>query len=88
LRAADIGQADYQLLIDIRRFQITTDSQVAAQIGLSARIVDKEGKVVAARLFEQSQKFEPLEPVAAVAAFDDAFGRLAKDLIAWTAQVL
>jgi phospholipid/cholesterol/gamma-HCH transport system substrate-binding protein len=88
LRAADIGQADYQLLIDVRRFQIQTDPQAAAQISLSARIVDKNGKVIASRLFEQSQKVDSLEPAVAVAAFDDAFGRLAKDLIAWTAQVL
>ena len=88
LRAADIGQADYQLLIDVRRFQIATDPQAAAQIGLSARIVDKDGKVVASQLFVQSQKFESLEPVTAVAAFNDAFARLAKDVIAWTTQVL
>jgi phospholipid/cholesterol/gamma-HCH transport system substrate-binding protein len=88
LRAADAGQADYQLLIDVRRFQVATDQQPVAQIGLSARIIDKDGKVVASRLFEQDQKFESLEPAAAVAAFDEVFGRLAKDLIAWTVQAL
>ena len=30
----------------------------AAEIGLSARIVDKNGKVVASRLFEESEKFD------------------------------
>jgi phospholipid/cholesterol/gamma-HCH transport system substrate-binding protein len=88
LRSTDMGQADYQLLIDVRRFQIATDPQAAAQIGLSARIVDKDGKVVASQLFVQSQKFESLEPMTAVAAFNDAFARLAKDVIAWTTQVL
>jgi len=88
LRATDIGQADFQLLIDVRRFQVATDSQPTAQIALSARIVDKNGKVVASRVFEQNQKFEGIEPGAAVTAFNDAFGRLAKDVIAWTAQVL
>jgi len=88
LRATDIGQADFQLLIDVRRFEVATDSQPMAQISLSARIVDKNGKVVASRIFEQSQKFDGIEPVAAVTAFNDAFGRLAKDVIAWTAQAL
>ncbi len=88
LRSTDVGQADYQLLINVRRFQIATDPQAAAQIGLSARIVDKDGKVVASQLFVQSQKFKSLEPVTAVAAFNDAFARLAKDVIAWTTQVL
>ena len=88
LHATDIGQADYQLLIDVRRFRIAVDAGPAAEIGLSARIVDKGGKVIASRLFEGSQKFDKLEPPAAVAAFSDAFGRMAKEMIAWTVEAL
>ena len=88
LRVTDIGQTDFQLLIDVRRFRIATDSEPAAEIGLSARIVDKNGKVIASRLFEDSQKFDNVEPPAAIAAFDDAFGRIAKEMIAWTVQAL
>jgi phospholipid/cholesterol/gamma-HCH transport system substrate-binding protein len=87
LRTADIGQTDHQLLIDVRRFTVAVDGP-AAEIGLSARIVDKNGKVVASRLFEASQKFDKLVPPAAAAAFSDAFGRLAKEMIAWTVQAL
>jgi phospholipid/cholesterol/gamma-HCH transport system substrate-binding protein len=88
LRIADLGQTDFQLLIDVRRFRIATDSVPAAEIGLSARIVDKNGKIIASRLFEDSQKFDGVEPPAAVAAFSEAFGRIAKDMIAWTVQAL
>jgi phospholipid/cholesterol/gamma-HCH transport system substrate-binding protein len=88
LRNADVGQADFQLLIDVRRFRVEVDSEPAAEIGLSARIVDKSGKVIASRLFEDSQKFDKVEPTAAVAAFDAAFGRIAKDMIGWTVQAL
>jgi phospholipid/cholesterol/gamma-HCH transport system substrate-binding protein len=88
LRTADIGQADSQLLIDVRRFLIAVDAEPAAEIGLSARIVDKNGKVIASRLFETNQKFDKIEPAAAVAAFSEAFGRIAKDIIAWTVQAL
>src|SRR6202795_3018849 len=88
LRVADLGQTDFQLLIDVRRFRIATDSVPAAEIGLSARIVDKNGKIIASRLFEDSQKFDGVEPPAAVAAFSEAFGRIAKDMIAWTVQAL
>ena len=88
LRAADIGQTDFQLIIDVRRFRIATDSELAAEIGLSARIIDRNGKVVASRLFEDSQKFDKVEPPAAVAAFGDSFSRIAKDMIAWTVQAL
>jgi phospholipid/cholesterol/gamma-HCH transport system substrate-binding protein len=88
LRVTDIGQTDFQLLIDVRRFRITTESEPAAEIGMSARLVDKNGKVIASRLFENSQKFDKVEPPAAIAAFDDAFGRIAKEMIAWTVQAL
>jgi phospholipid/cholesterol/gamma-HCH transport system substrate-binding protein len=86
LRMVDIGQTDFQLLIDVRRFRIAVGSEPSAEIGLSARIVDKNGKVIASRLFEESEKFSSVAPDQAVAAFNEAFGRIAKNMIAWTVQ--
>jgi phospholipid/cholesterol/gamma-HCH transport system substrate-binding protein len=86
LRSADIGQADFQLLIDIRRFRVAMGSVPEAQIGLSARLVDKDGKVVASALFEESERFDKVEPQAAVTAFDAAFRRIAKEMIDWTVR--
>jgi phospholipid/cholesterol/gamma-HCH transport system substrate-binding protein len=88
LRAADLGQPDVQLLIDIRRFRITTDAAPAADIALSARLLDKSGKVIASRLFEDHEKLERIEPEAAITAFSDAFDRIARDMIGWTVQAL
>lgn len=88
LRTTDLGQVDYQLLIDIRRFRITTEGETRVEIGLSARLVDRNGKVVASRLIETSEKLDKVEPAAAVAAFDAAFAHIAKDLIGWTVQAV
>jgi phospholipid/cholesterol/gamma-HCH transport system substrate-binding protein len=88
LHTTDVGQADFQLLIDVRRFRIAVDTDPEAQMGLSARIVDKDGKVLASRLFEEHEKFDKVEPQAAVVAFNAAFGRIAGDVIVWTAQAL
>ena len=88
LRSMDGGQADYQLLVDVRRFQITIAPEPVADIGLSARILDKDGKIVASRLFQETQKLDKIEPPAAVTAFNNAFGRIARDLIAWTVDAL
>jgi phospholipid/cholesterol/gamma-HCH transport system substrate-binding protein len=87
LRTMDLGQSDFQLLIDIRKFRIRTDPEAAVEIVLSARIVDKNGKVVAARLFEDSQKLEKVAPSPAVEAFNAVFGRIVRDMIGWTVQV-
>ncbi|UZE49336.1 ABC-type transport auxiliary lipoprotein family protein [Rhodopseudomonas sp. P2A-2r] len=88
LRAMDGVTADDQIAIDIRRFRIDTDHEPTADIALSARILDKDGKVVASKLFQQSQKLDTVDPIGAVAAFDAAFGRIAKEMIAWTADAL
>jgi phospholipid/cholesterol/gamma-HCH transport system substrate-binding protein len=86
LRAADVGQADFQLVIDVRKFRIATDSVPLAEIGLSVKIIDRDGKVVASRLFEESGRLDRIDPPAAVAAFDDAFARIARSIIAWTVE--
>ncbi|SDK27522.1 MULTISPECIES: ABC-type transport auxiliary lipoprotein family protein [Bradyrhizobium] len=87
LRVADLGQPEFQLLIDVRRFRIALDQQPTAEIGLSARIVDKNGKVVASRLFEGSNKIDSVAPAPAVEAFSEVFGRIAKEMIAWTTEI-
>jgi len=88
LRTADLGQPDVQLLIDVRRFRIATEPSPVVEIALSARLLDKNGKVIASKLFEDSQKLNNVEPAAAVAAFSDTFDRVAKDMIGWTVQAL
>jgi phospholipid/cholesterol/gamma-HCH transport system substrate-binding protein len=88
LRNSELGQADYQLLIDIRRFRIALNDQPTAEIALSARIVDKNGKAAASRVIEQSERLEKLEPAAAAAAFNAAFGRIEKDLVGWVVRAL
>lgn len=88
LRPMDEVQADYQLLIDIRRFQVMSDPEPVVDIGLSARILNKDGKVIASRIFQETQKLDKIEPPAVATAFNDAFGRIAKDLITWTVDAL
>jgi len=85
---SNTGQPDFQLLINVRRFEIAVQPSPVAEIALSARLVDKDGKVIASRMFEDSQKVEQIEPSVAVTAFSEAFGRIAKEMISWTVQVL
>jgi phospholipid/cholesterol/gamma-HCH transport system substrate-binding protein len=87
LRSDNPG-ANFQLLVDVRSFQINTDDELTAEIGFSARILNKDGQVVASRLFQQRKKLDKPDPASAVAAFNDAFGSAATDLITWTAGAL
>ena len=44
--------------------------------------------MIASRLFAESQKLDKIEPPDAVAAFDGAFGRIARGVILWTVHAL
>jgi phospholipid/cholesterol/gamma-HCH transport system substrate-binding protein len=88
LRAADNPGTNFQLLLDLRSFQINTDPEPTAEIGFSARILNKDGQVVASHLFLQRKKLDKPDPASAVAAFDSAFGSIAAELITWTAGAL
>ena len=88
LRANDNDVVGTQILIDIRHFQIATEPDWSAEIGFSARILDKDGKVVASKIFEQTQKLAANDPPSAVVAFDKAFAKVSADLIVWTADAL
>jgi len=88
LRAADGVEGDYQLLIDIRTFQVTAEPAPVAGIALSARLLDKGGRVVAARLFEGKKAFDRLDPASAVQAFNAAFATVAADIVGWTATAI
>ena len=82
----DAADGDKRLAIDLRTFEIGPDG--TAEIALSAKLIDKTERVVAARIFSAHKKLEGSDPPAAVAAFDAAFASLARDLISWTAASL
>jgi phospholipid/cholesterol/gamma-HCH transport system substrate-binding protein len=88
LRPIDGLDTDNQLLIDLRKFDIRTDPDLTVDIAFSARILAKNGKLVASRVFQQSQKLDKPDPLAAVAAFNAAFAAIATDLITWTTDQL
>jgi phospholipid/cholesterol/gamma-HCH transport system substrate-binding protein len=88
VRPNDSVQPDYQLQTDIRSFQLAGEGDLNAEIAFGAKIIDKGGKLVAARLFRQASRLDKVEPAAAVAAFEVAFNGIAKELIAWTVESL
>jgi phospholipid/cholesterol/gamma-HCH transport system substrate-binding protein len=89
LRPNDAVQPDHQLLLDIRSFQVVGEGDaLEAEIGFSAKIIDKDGKLISAKLFQQSAKLADAAPPAAVAAFDKAFDAIAKQLVPWTVETL
>lgn len=87
-RPLDGFVADDRLLIDLRAFDIAQDPQPHAVIEFTAKILSKEGKIVGARLFRAEAPAKAVDAAAAAAAFNEAFGKVATDLVRWVAPLL
>jgi phospholipid/cholesterol/gamma-HCH transport system substrate-binding protein len=88
LRGNALTEGGLRLVIDLRRFDITTGAELTAKIALSAKIVDASGRLAAARIFEQSAPISVLTGAEAAGAFDRAFAALARELVVWTATAV
>ncbi|MGI9353914.1 MAG: ABC-type transport auxiliary lipoprotein family protein [Rhizobiaceae bacterium] len=72
---------DYQLIPDIRRFEIVDGNAV---IEISIKLLrDRSGKVVASRIFTARAAARGDDVPAYVESFDDAFADLARQIIRW-----
>jgi phospholipid/cholesterol/gamma-HCH transport system substrate-binding protein len=88
--------ADYQLLIDIRNFQISpagtgpavSDSAPAAHVEFAAKILGENGRIVGSRTFNAIVPERETGATGAAQALDEAFGKAATDLVVWTRGVI
>jgi phospholipid/cholesterol/gamma-HCH transport system substrate-binding protein len=87
-RPLDTFTADYQLLIDIRGFQISTAGDPVANVEFSAKILKNDGKILDARIFQATVPAKAVTAPAAAAALNEAFGKVATEIVAWTAKAI
>lgn len=78
--------ADFRLVIDVRKFQIGPGQ--VAEVELSGKIVDAQGRIIATQVFRASSPVGAAGVPPAVAALDQAFGKTGPDLIAWVARAV
>jgi phospholipid/cholesterol/gamma-HCH transport system substrate-binding protein len=77
---------DYQLLIDMRSFQVTSSDKPTAEIAFSAKIIGENGKILGARLFEISVPASTSDEASVVKALNDVFSKAVTELDVWTFQ--
>jgi phospholipid/cholesterol/gamma-HCH transport system substrate-binding protein len=88
-RTRDGATGDYQLIIDIRSFQIATAAEpAAAEIDFIAKLIDKDGKIVNASTFQGNAPVKGEGAQAYVDAFDEVFAKLAQELVGWVTTTL
>jgi len=80
---------DYQLLIDIRSFHVSTATEpTVADIAFVAKVLDKDGKILGAHAFQATAPAKGSDARAYVAALDEAFAKLQSDLLVWTTETI
>jgi len=79
--------ADRQLLTDIQSFRVTPGDKSEAIVELTAKIVGADGKVIDARSFHAAAAVEKVEAAYAAAALNQAFSKLASELVTWALQI-
>ena len=87
-RPMDGLTADRQLLIDIRSFQLSMAAEPVADVEFAARILANDGKIVEARIFHAIAPAGPADAAATAAALNEAFGKVAVELVAWTMSAI
>ncbi len=76
---------DYQVIVEIRAFEIVASSGQAASVKLFVKLLnDKNGTVRATREFTARSAVSGAGNAAYVAALDRAFGSAALDIVDWT----
>jgi phospholipid/cholesterol/gamma-HCH transport system substrate-binding protein len=87
-RPAEGLTSDYQLLIEIRSFQIATEPEKAAIVELSAKVLGENGRIKDSRVFRSALPTKVTDAAAAASALNEAFGNVAKELVIWTAAAI
>lgn len=86
-RPGDRISADYNLVSEIRRFEIDSGTGQAV-VEISVKMVRESGGAIAAgRIFEARAPASAIAGTEAVAALDLALGRVLRDIVGWAAAI-
>lgn len=87
-RPLDTLNPAYRLETTIRSFQIAPEPSPQAVIEVTARLVSEKGDVAAARVFSASAPAKSAEAPDAVAALNDAFKKVAGEMVTWAVNAI
>jgi len=80
---------DYQVIVEVRAFQINVGGSARADIELFVRLLnDRNGVVRAEKVFTASAPVSGDGNGAYVSALDAAFGQAAVEIVDWTSKIL
>jgi len=80
--------ASRQLLIDIRSFQLSLAAAPQAEAEFSAKILGDNGQILGTHIFRATVPAAAADAPAAAAALDNAFGKVATELVVWASGLM
>jgi len=78
--------ADYQLLLDIRSFQLVMSPEPQANVEIVAKLLDGNGRIVSGRILHASVPVRGTDAPAAAAGLNQAFGKAVIELVLWISR--
>jgi phospholipid/cholesterol/gamma-HCH transport system substrate-binding protein len=87
-RPRDGFEAGFQLVLDIRNFSLATAGDPTAELEFVAKVLGPNGKIIAARTFQGTAPATGNDAPAAAAALNEAFAKIAHDLVPWAADAI
>jgi cholesterol transport system auxiliary component len=88
-RPADGITSDYQLVIDVRAFQLSVTPEPAGEVEIAAKIVSgTRGRIIAGRVFHARTPAAATDGPEAVAAIEASFQNVAMQLVNWVGRVI
>ena len=83
-RPADRLTADWQLVSEIRAFELDVSAGNAVRIEISAKLVgDRSGRIVAGRVFTAREAVAGSDAASVAAGFDRALQRVLSEMVVW-----
>ena len=80
---------DYQIVSDIRAFQVETNGGQHANIEFSVKLLnDRNGTVRAQKIFSATSAVQGEGNRAYIAALDRAFAKISTEIVGWTLQAM
>nr|WP_246329516.1 ABC-type transport auxiliary lipoprotein family protein [Chthonobacter rhizosphaerae] len=80
---------DYQVIVDIRAFELDIAGGRTAHVALGVKLLDdRSGQVRATRVFDARVPARSDAPADAIAALDAAAGQAFTEIVAWTAGAI
>lgn len=87
-RVPEGTRSDFKLLLDIRSFHLSARPSPTAEVEIAARLINAEGGVVESRVFRETRALASLDPEAAVKGLNEAFGKVAAELVVWACGLI